>query len=70
MSTEPQFIITHAVTADSFDGYPWPPSSTDTWHVVRRLSHNFTLWRSIQIAQSVPPSTDAQSDLDGKRTCN
>jgi hypothetical protein len=53
--------ITRVITADSFDGQPWPPSSTDIWHLVRRLPRNFSLWRTIQPAQSNPPPAIAQS---------
>jgi hypothetical protein len=49
-------IIKTVVTADSFDGQPWPPNSTDRWHLVRR-SHGFSIWRSIS-AQSDPPPAD------------
>jgi hypothetical protein len=46
--------ITRVITADGFDGEPWPPASTDNWTVIRRL-HGFTLWRAISGA----PSTTA-----------
>jgi len=38
----------HAVTADDPFGELWPPSSADTWHVVRRIN-GFTVWRAIPI---------------------
>jgi hypothetical protein len=47
--------INRVLTADSFDGCPWPPSDgREGWTVVRRM-RGFTLWRSIGIAQPVPP---------------
>jgi hypothetical protein len=48
--------IQHAVTGDSLDGQPWPPLG-DGWVIVRRIP-GFTLWRSIQIAQSHSPPAD------------
>jgi hypothetical protein len=59
--------ILRTVTADDPFGEPWPPSSTDIWHVIRRMN-GFTVWRAIRATQSVPPSTDAQSPSDGN--CN
>jgi hypothetical protein len=58
--------VLRTITADDPFGEPWPPSSTDIWHVVRRL-HGFTLWWSIQIAQSHPLS-DAKDHLGGSHT--
>jgi hypothetical protein len=44
---------------------PWPPSSTDIWHIVRR-NYGFTVCRSIQLA-SEPPPANAQSICGGKQ---
>jgi hypothetical protein len=48
------FQINRVLTADDAFGCPWPPSDLDGWTVVRRI-RGFTLWRSIKIAQPVPP---------------
>jgi hypothetical protein len=46
--------ITLVTTRDDPFGEPWPPATTDNWHVVRRAG-GFTLWRAIRIAPSDPP---------------
>ena len=49
------FKIIRVLTCDDPLGCPWPPSSTDNWHVVRRIN-GFTVWRSIQIVQQPEPA--------------
>jgi hypothetical protein len=61
--------VTRVITADSFDGCPWPPISTDNWHAIRHIN-GFTVWRAIQIAQPEPPPADAQSTLGGNYNGN
>ena len=58
--------VIHVITADDPFGEPWPPSSTDNWHVVRR-KHGFTKWRAIQVVQPEPPPAGAQSIPGGNR---
>jgi hypothetical protein len=55
--------ITVTVTADDPFNEPWPPSSTDNWHVVR-CARGFTLWRSIRIVQQPEP---ALTTANGRR---
>jgi hypothetical protein len=43
--------VLRAITADDCLGEPWPPSSTDHWHLVHR-THGFTLWRRVALNQN------------------
>ena len=61
--------IIHAITADDPWGDPWPPASTDHWFVVYH-GHGLTVWRSISVAQSDPPPSDAHDHLGGNRNSN
>jgi hypothetical protein len=61
--------IIHAITCDDPWGEPWPPASTDIWHVLRR-ANGFTAWRAIRIAPSDPPPSDAHDHLGGNRNSN
>jgi hypothetical protein len=47
--------IIRVITADSADGQPWPPPSTDNWHEVSR-SRGFTTWRAVGL--EIPPPGD------------
>jgi hypothetical protein len=59
----PKIQINRVVTCDDAFGCPWPPSDgCDGWTVVRR-ARGFTLWRSIRIVPSVPPSHDRANNL-------
>jgi hypothetical protein len=59
MTAQPELLVRRVITADSFDGVPWPPNEPGLWTVARRLPRGFTLWR--QIAQPATPPTDAQN---------
>jgi hypothetical protein len=40
--------IEHAVTADDFDGRPWPPSFPGNWHLIDSRN-GFSWWRRISL---------------------
>ena len=46
-TTKLRLAIDHVVTADGFDGEPWPPNAAGPWVVVAR-ARGFTKWRHIR----------------------
>jgi hypothetical protein len=53
--TPPRLAIDHVITADAFDGEPWPPNAAGPWVAVAR-SRGFTKWRRVRISRiSLPP---------------
>jgi hypothetical protein len=43
---KPALVVEYVVTADGFDGEPWPPNAAGPWVVVAR-ARGFTKWRRI-----------------------